>query len=277
MDRTNEKDKYDIIDMHTHIFPDKVASKAVKAIGDYYGVQMCRPGTVDDLIQSGSSIGVSKLIVHSSATTVQQIRPINEYIYSIQAAHPELIGFATLHPDMSDVAGEVDYITAHGLRGIKLHPDFQRFAIDEDNMMPVYKEIEGKLPVLIHMGDEKSDLSSPLRLARILDSFPDLVVIAAHFGGYQMWDLSWEHLIGRRLYMDTSSSLAFLKPTRAIEMIRRHGVEKMLFGSDYPMWDHYEELQRFLQLELTEDERKAILHDNAQRLLSGDVKKASDI
>lgn len=274
---TNENYNYNIIDIHTHIFPDKVASKAVKAIGDYYGIQMCRPGTVDDLIQSGSSIGVSKLIVHSSATTVHQIRPINEYIYSIQAAHAELIGFATLHPDMSDVAGEVDNIIVHGLRGIKLHPEFQGFAIDDDSMMPIYKEIEGRLPVLIHMGDEKSDLSSPLRLARVLDRFPDLLVIAAHFGGYQMWDLSCEYLIGKRLYMDTSSSLAFLSPSKAVDMIRRHGVDKMLFGSDYPMWDHYEELERFLRLELTQDERRAILHDNAQRLLSGNVTKASDI
>lgn len=92
-----------------------------------------------------------------------------------------------------------------------------------------------------------------------------------------MWELSCEHLIGKRLYMDTSSSLYFISPTRALDMIRRHGVEKMLFGSDFPMWDHQEELQRFLQLELTEEERKAILHDNAQRLLSGKVKKASDI
>ncbi len=277
MDTRSQKGKYDIIDIHTHIFPDKIAKKAVKAIGDYYGVGMGRLGTVDDLIKSGCSIGVSKFIVHSSATTVQQIRPINKYLCSVQASHPELIGFSTLHPDMADVAGEIENIIALGLKGVKLHPEFQKFAIDDDKMMPVYEEIEGRLPVLIHMGDKNSDLSSPLRLARVLDRFPDLVVIAAHFGGYQMWNLSCEHLIGRRIYMDTSSSLAFLSPDRAVEMIRRHGVEKMLFGSDYPMWDHQEELQRFLQLDLTENERRAIFHDNAHRLLSGYVKKASDI
>lgn len=277
MNRIGNKEKYNIIDMHTHIFPDKIAFKAVKAIGDYYGVGMSKSGTVSNLIESGRSIGVSKFVVHSSATTVEQVCSINKYIYTTQAAHPEFIGFATLHPDMADVACEVKNIIDLGLKGIKLHPEFQNFAIDDESMMPIYKEIEGRLPVLIHMGDKNSDLSSPLRLASVLDRFPDLVVIAAHFGGYQMWELSCEHLIGKRLYMDTSSSLYFISPTRALDMIKRHGVEKMLFGSDFPMWDHQEELQRFLQLELTEEERKAILHDNAQRLLSGEVKKASDI
>jgi predicted TIM-barrel fold metal-dependent hydrolase len=83
-----------------------------------------------------------------------------------------------------------------------------------------------------------------------------------------MWNLSWDYLVGRNVYMDTSSSLAFMEPERAVEMIRKHGADKMLFGSDYPMWDHREELDRFNALKLTENERKAILYGNAHRLLS---------
>lgn len=273
MERTEDitediTEKYPIIDMHTHIFPDKVAAKAVAATGKYYGVQMYRSGTVEDLLESGRRISVSKYIVHSSATIARQVRAINDYVSSVQVSNPELIGFATLHPGLEDVQGEVSRIISMGLKGVKLHPDFQNFAIDDEDMMPIYEALEGRLPVLIHMGDVNSDASSPVRLARILDKFPRLVVIAAHFGGYQMWDLSCEHLIGKRLYMDTSSSLAFISPTKATDMIRRHGVDKMLFGSDYPMWDHKEELERFLRLELTEEERRAILFSNAKRLLS---------
>lgn len=259
--------KYPIIDIHTHIFPDKVAAKAVAATGSYYGVQMYRSGTVNDLLDSGRHIGVRKYIVHSSATIARQVRAINDYVCSVQASNSELIGFATLHPGLANVRDEVCRIISMGLKGIKLHPDFQNFAIDDEDMMPVYKAIEGKLPVLIHMGDVNNDASSPIRLARILDKFPELVVIAAHFGGYQMWDLSCKHLIGKRLYMDTSSSLAYISPEKAVDMIRRHGVDKMLFGSDYPMWNHKEELGRFLRLELTEEERRAILFSNAKKLL----------
>lgn len=259
---------YDIIDIHAHIFPDKIAEKAVDSIGRYYGVAMRRNGTVNGLLESGRNIGVRKYIVHSSATTVEQVKAINDYVAGVKDAHPEFIGFATLHPALPDIPAEVERIIKLGLKGLKLHPEFQHFTIDDDNMLPIYEAVEGRLPVLIHMGDQNVDSSSPVRLARILDRFPQLVVIAAHFGGYRMWDLSCEYLMDRNVYMDTSSTLDFISPKRAVEMIRRHGVEKMLFGSDYPMWDHSEELDRFLALGLTEEERRAILSGNASELLS---------
>ncbi len=265
MDKSIE---YDIIDIHAHIFPDKIAEKAVDSIGKYYGTTMRRNGTVDGLLESGRNIGVNKYIIHSSATTVEQVKAINNYVSCVKDAHREFVGFATLHPALPDIPAEVERIIDLGLKGLKLHPEFQHFAIDDDDMMPIYEAVEGRLPVLIHMGDQNVDSSSPIRLARILDKFPRLVVIAAHFGGYQMWNLSWDYLVGRNVYMDTSSSLAFMEPERAVEMIRKHGADKMLFGSDYPMWDHREELDRFNALKLTENERKAILYGNAHRLLS---------
>ncbi len=264
-----ENNKYRIIDMHAHIFPDKIAEKAVASIGRYYHVSMYGPGTVSGLLESGSKIGVERYVVHSSATTVEQVRPINDYIFQVQSSQPELVGFGTLHPDLEDPDSEVERILSFGLHGIKLHPEFQGFSIDDETMLPVYKAVEGRLPVLIHMGDENKDSSSPVRLAGILEQFPGLVVIAAHFGGYRMWDEASEYLIGKNLYMDTSSALAFLPAEKAVEMIRRHGADKMLFGSDYPMWDHADELERFLRLDLTEEERRMILYDNGQRLLDG--------
>jgi len=268
---------YKIIDIHDHIFPDKIAQKATDAIGSYYGIKMRHTGTVETLLEAGRRIGTTNYVVHSSATTVEQVQAINDYICGVQTEHPELVGFATLHPGLKDIGREVDRIIAMGLHGIKLHPEFQNLTLDEDNMMPLYEAVEGRLPVLIHVGDRNRDSSSPKRLARILDRFPELVVIAAHLGGYSMWDLSSEYLIGRNLYIDTSSSLPFMEPSRAVGIMGSHGMNKVLFGTDYPMWDHAEEMERFMQLELTEDERKAVLHDNAYRLLFGGIKKASDI
>jgi predicted TIM-barrel fold metal-dependent hydrolase len=260
--------RYDVIDMHAHIFPDKIAERAVESIGKYYNIPMSRSGTVNGLLEAGSRINVSKYVVHSSATHVEQVKSINDYVFGVQSSHKNLIGFGTLHPGLEDADLEVERIISMGLHGIKLHPEFQEFCIDDDAMLPVYKAIEGRLPLLIHMGDQNTDSSSPVRLAGILDMFPELVIIAAHFGGYSMWDESMKHLIGKNLFMDTSSTLAFLDPGKAVEMIRKHGVHKMLFGTDYPMWDHKEELGRFLMLELNEEERRAILYGNAQKLLS---------
>lgn len=258
--------KYKIFDVHNHIFPDNIAEKAVENIGRYYNRNMYESGTVDALLKSGRQIGVDRYLVHSSATHSDQVKAINNYIADVVKSHSNMIGFGTLHFSFEDIDAEVERIVSLGLRGIKLHPEFQHFVIDEPSMMAVYKAIAGELPLLIHMGDQNQDSSSPIRLARILDKFPDLIVIAAHFGGYRMWEDSRKYLIGRNVLMDTSSSLAFLEPAEAVDMIRSHGVDKFMFGSDYPMWRHSDELDRFLRLELSEDEREAILYNNAAKL-----------
>ncbi|HEY8422927.1 MAG TPA: amidohydrolase family protein [Thermoclostridium sp.] len=262
------KKTYRIIDIHTHIFPDKVAEKAVLNIGNYYNLKMSGKGTVDDLLETGRQNGVEKFVVHSSATHAEQVRAINDFIAKTAKEHDNIIGFGTLHPGIKNPDAEVQRIISSGLKGIKLHPEFQNFNIDDRSMMPIYASIQGKLPLLIHMGDENRDSSSPERLSNVLRLFPDLTVIAAHFGGYRMWNDSCRYLTGKNLYMDTSSSLAFLKPEEAVNMIRNHGAGKFLFGTDYPMWDFSEELDRFLNLDLTEQEKDAILYSNAARLLN---------
>jgi predicted TIM-barrel fold metal-dependent hydrolase len=261
-------EKAKIIDIHAHIFPEKIAEKAVKAIGDYYGIKMFGEGTCDALVESGKKINVYKYIVHSTATKVEQVKSINDFIADSAARYDSFIGFGTLHPGLENVDEEVDRIISLGLKGIKLHPEFQRFNIDDQDMLPIYKAAQGKLPILIHTGDENQQSSCPKKLAKIMDMFPDVVFIAAHFGGYSAWDESEKYLLGKNVYFDTSSSLFKLDAKRATEMIRRHGVEKMLFGTDYPMWDHKEELERFLKLDLTDDEREQILWKNAYRLLN---------
>jgi len=255
------------IDMHCHIFPQKIAARAVENIGSYYGIPMNGSGTVADLLAQGKEAGIDRFLVHSTATKTEQVHSINDYIAGIQAGNPGCIGFGTLHPGLGDVRAEADRVISLGLHGIKLHPEFQNFRIDEDGMMPVYEALEGRLPVLMHMGDEHSDFSSPKRLCRVLEKFPRLTVIAAHLGGYRMWEESMQYLSGRSLYFDTSSSLSFLGRDRALQMIRSHGTDKVLFGSDYPMWSPAKELDDLLGLGLTQEEQDRILWKNACELL----------
>lgn len=256
-----------IIDVHCHIFPEKIAEKAVAAIGSYYHTKMfSNKGTVDQLLKSGEKIGVSKYLVHSTATKMEQVVPINNFIADTISKNRNFIGFGTLYPGFPDMDAEVDRMMSIGLRGVKLHPEFQKFSLDDADVIDIFRVIEGRLPVLIHMGDENKDTSSPDKLAAILDKFPRLVVIGAHLGGYQMWDESIRYLVGKNLYFDTSSSLFKLDGQTAVDIIRRHGVEKVLFGTDYPMWGHAQELKRFDRLSLTEKEREMILYKNAARL-----------
>lgn len=259
--------KYEICNSHTHIFPEKIAQKAVKSIGDFYGLDMdCQMGTADELVKDGELIGVTHYIVCSTATTAAQVESINSFIIEECRKHPEFIGFGTLHPDFENIEDEVERCISNGLRGIKLHPDFQHFKIDDDKAMKIYEAIKGRLPVLVHMGDNRYDYSQPARLANVVKRFPELVVFAAHLGGYSQWDDAAVYLQHfKNVYFDTCSSLEFISPEFAKELIRAFGIEKIFFGTDYPMWDHMGELSRFIKLNLTEEENKLILSENFKK------------
>ena len=263
---TAEK-KYRIIDAHCHIYPQKIAAKAVTAIGSFYGIRMAEDGTADSLIKEGSTIGVEKYVVHSTATTVHQVRSINDYIYGEIQAHPEFIGFMTLHNEMENAAieEEVALAISRGMKGVKLHPDFQKFNIDDAENL--YRVTAGKLPVLLHMGDRRYDFSSPSRLKKMAEKYPDQIFIGAHFGGYSVWDKVECLKDLPNVYFDTSSSLWFLDKEKASDMIHHFGAHRYFFGTDFPMWKHDEELARFLALPLTEAEREDILYNNAAKLL----------
>ena len=263
---TAEK-KYRIIDAHCHIYPAKIAAKAVTAIGNFYGIKMAEDGTSDALIREGEAIGVEKYVVHSTATTVHQVRSINDYICGEMQAHPEFIGFMTLHNEMEDAAieEEVALAISRGMKGVKLHPDFQKFNIDDAENL--YRVTSGKLPVLLHMGDKRYDFSSPSRLKTMAEKYPDQIFIGAHFGGYSVWDKVECLKDLPNVYFDTSSSLFFLDKGKASDLIHRFGAHRYFFGTDFPMWRAGEELKRFLALDLTEEEREDILYNNAAKLL----------
>lgn len=257
-----------IIDFHAHIYPAKTAEKASDTIGQFYNIQMKYKGSPESLLESGSRIGVDRYIVHSTATAPHQVESINNYIIGEVESHPEFIGFGTIHPEYENYENELIRIYSAGLVGIKLHPDFQKFPIDLREMDDIYEVIAGlKMPILVHAGDYRYDYSGPKRIAHVLEKHPTLKVVAAHFGGYTQWEDSEKYLVGKNVWFDTSSSLWKLTPDEAMRMIRNHGVEKMLFGVDYPMWDHQEELERFNKLPLTPEERDAILYKNAVDLL----------
>lgn len=260
-----------IIDAHAHIFPNKIAEKAVAGIGSFYsGLKMHLDGTAETLIRSGNAAGIGKFIVQSVATTPQQVEGINNFIARSVNAYPDrFIGFAAMHPDCPDIEKEIDRAVSLGLKGVKIHPDFQQFNIDDKNAMKIYEIIEGRLPILIHMGDSRYQWSKPARLIKVLEAFPKLNVVAAHFGGWSEWDDAAKILGGKRLWVDTSSSLYAMSPERARELIDVYGAENVLFGTDYPMWTAEDELEMFDKIALTEKERKMILCENAERLIAG--------
>ncbi|MDR0321935.1 MAG: amidohydrolase family protein [Treponema sp.] len=256
-----------IIDFHTHIYPEKIAEKAIAGIWEFYHIAMQKDGTVGSLLASGRSCGIERFVVFSAAANPDQVQAINDYIASSCREHPEFIGFGTLHPDMKNPCDEIERLISLGLKGLKFHPDMQQFNIDDDRMMSIYASAEGRLPIIFHTGDYRFSFSHPSRLVRVLDNFPKLCVIAAHFGGWSLFDIAYDCFHNRRCYFDVSSSLPFLGSRRAVELIRIYGAERFLFGSDYPMWDPSICLKEFLELKLSDNENEQILWKNAQTIL----------
>lgn len=259
----------DIIDVHVHIFPDKIAAKAALAVSNFYDLPRTYDGTLSNALHSMDEAGIGRFFAHSVATTPKQVNSINSFILESRDRYPDrIIPFAAMHPDVEDLAGTVDGIVKMGFRGIKIHPDIQRFRLDDENVLNMFAEIEGKLPVLIHTGDYRYDNSGPVRMNHVLDLFPNLQVICAHLGGWGEWDrAAGSRLPGRpNVYTDVSSTLYAVAAEHATDIIRKFGVENVFFGSDYPLWSAKVELERFDRLLLTDDEKEMILHKNAERV-----------
>ena len=168
---------------------------------------------------------------------------------------------------MQGLEEEVEWIVSNGLKGIKMHPDSQRFPIDDLRLYPVYDAIQGKLPVLLHMGDQRYNYSHPMRLRRILNVFPKLDVIAAHFGGYSMFHTARELLWDTNCVFDISSAMMFMEENEAERYIYSYGAERMAYGTDYPLWDPVTEVARFQKLKLTGNQFDQIAHKTAERIL----------
>ena len=260
----------EIINAHAHIYPEKIAAKATDTIGIFYDIKMQMPaGTAERLIEDGNQAGITRHVVHSVATTAHQVRSINEFIKREVEAHPEFIGFITLHQDLSEeeIQNEVEWALSNNMRGIKLHPDFQKFNVDDEIAEKFYRAAGSKLPILFHIGDDRYDFSKPHRLVRMAEKYPEVTFIAAHFGGYRCWDYAPLYLGLDNIYFDTCSSLPFISAEKAKEIIDMHGADKFFFATDFPMWDAKTELERFNKIPLTDTEREMILSKNVKKLL----------
>lgn len=262
-----------IFDSHVHIFPQKIAEKASVNIGKFYDIPMEFNGSVDSLLEIAEKAGINKCLVHSVATTEAQVEIINNFIAESVKAHSELfVGFCSLHPSMSKekIEAEIDRASSLGLLGIKLHPDFQLFHIDDRKAYDIYEVAEDRhIPILFHTGDYRYQWSSPERLARALRDFPKLTAIGAHFGGWSEWDNGVKYLTdNENVFVDTSSSFYLISPEKAKEYISAFGADRVLFGSDYPMWNVADDIEFMKKLDLPQDDFEKIMFKNACKLLN---------
>jgi uncharacterized protein len=258
-----------VTDLHVHVFPDKVAGPALRRLSRDGGYPPLYDGTLDGLRASMARHGIERAVVQPVATRPGSVDGINDW--AARSQDGQVIFFGAMHPDHPYPGAEIARLAGLGLGGIKLHPEFQAFRPDEDRMAAIYEAlVRHDLVVFFHAGADiaiPTVSSSPEVFARVLDAYPTLRVALAHMGGWRQWDAVLEVLAGRDVVLETSFTLDFIGTDRFLELVRAHGADRVAYGSDGPFGDAGRELRTIGALELDEDERAAILHGTAERLL----------
>ncbi|WP_022661789.1 amidohydrolase family protein [Paucidesulfovibrio longus] len=256
-------------DVHTHAFHPKIAHKVTAQLQDHYGIPPVGSGTLEDLLERERKAGIDRFFLHTAATDPAQVIPANNWAIDLHSKHAEVVAFGTMHPSFDEPEKEFDRLESKGIQGIKFHPDFQGFRLDDPAFYELMEMINGRFLLMFHVGDTlppDENPSCPRKLAAIRRAFPKSRIIAAHLGGYQHWKYVPEHLCGLDIWLDTSSSLPFISDAELAAIFDRHPKDRILFGSDYPLFDPSEAMHR-LQTRLKLSDAQLETHLSAAQSL----------
>ncbi len=267
-----------VIDFHTHIFPDALAPRARQALmdntrrfGNFF--EALTEMTRDSLLEHMDMWGVDVSVIQPVVTKPSQTVTTNTW--AAGAAGERIVAFGGIHPDTDDYRRDIDLVSSLGLKGIKLHAEYQGFLPDEMRMLRIYDYAFSKgLTVLHHAGYDPGKPSpfnsTPERFSRMLDEVQGGNFVLAHLGGQSMWDEVERYLVGRDVYFDTAMGFECFESEQFLRIVKNHGADKILFGSDSPWSNASRELAVLNSLALTDEEKNMILSGNAKRLLKTD-------
>lgn len=275
-----------VIDFHNHFYPDKIAAAAIEKLTTCADIVAYTDGTLSGLSEDLKNSGYDLGVVLPVATAPKQVENINTRAVAVQEQFPNLISFASMHPDYENYKDEIFRIKELGLKGIKLHPDYQNTFFDDEKILNILDEaFKNDLIVVVHAGLDIG-LPDPVhtgveQILKVLDIFKDRAqkLVLAHTGAWGQWDEVLEKIAGKNVYMDISFSLGSTKRKSTgeelklldddllVKIVRKHGVDKVLFGTDSPWGDHKMMLDKFLTLPFTKEEQDKILYLNAKKLL----------
>lgn len=258
-------------DVHTHAFHPKIADKVVHQLHEHYGLLPEGTGLIQDLLRREQEAGLDKFVVLCAATAPAQVIPANNWIIGLQESHEEIIGFGTLHPGYQDWEKEVERLKRAGIKGLKFHPEFQGFWMDDPGLLPIMEATWKDFIFIFHVGDRaapEDNPSCPFKMSALARRFPEARIIAAHFGGYLHWEWALEELVGANVYLDTSSSLHCIPDDQLQAILAKHPFERILFGSDFPVFDPVKEIERVQRRMRLSDSRFDDLMTNAGALFS---------
>ena len=263
-----------LIDFHTHAFPDALAEKAIPKLAACGNITPVGNGKVSDLIAHMDLYGVDRSVVLNIATNPHQEHKVNCFAVSLNDRVPEIAALGSLHPDSTETEAELDYLSDHDIRGIKIHPEYAGYYIDSPEWDRIFSACEERgFFVVTHAGYDFISPDriavTPERLERVLNRHKKLTVIAAHLGGNRLWNDVYDRLCGRDdLYFDTALiSREGIDPDIAARIIEKHGADRILFGSDCPWSSPAAELAFVRSVVPDGAKLEKILSENARKLL----------
>lgn len=260
------------IDFHMHLFPDQMAGRTIASLKAICGCEPCTDGTLGETLKKMDAWGEDVGIVHHIATKPAQQTNVNNFAASIQS--PRIHCFGSVHPDAPDALAELDRIKALGLRGVKLHPAYQKFVIDDERVFPIYERIQALgLPVMFHCGWDpvapEKNYAEPARTARVHRLFPEMIMVCAHLGGMDQCEDSVRDLAGQDVYFDISVASRFCSD-RALyaKLLRKHGPDRLLFATDCPWSTAPAEMELLKEVGFAPEDMEKVLWKNAAALLN---------
>lgn len=266
-----------IIDFHTHIFPEKIAARAVAKLASVSSFQPHTTGCAEDLRASMKKAGIDISVVLPVVTDAEQFDSILRFAASINETYASrteqrLISFGGVHPDDPDFKQHLNLLKREGFKGIKIHPNYQNVEFNDIRMKRIlYAASETGLPIVTHTGFDPytpdHEFCTPDMILEVLgDVAPDNLILA-HLGSNENYDEAEEKLCGRNVYLDTAYSITRVSEEQWIRMVRRHGADKILFATDSPWADQKTCAELVQKSALTDAEKNLILSENAQKLL----------
>lgn len=260
-----------IIDFHTHAFADNIAEKAIPKLSSVSGIIPNTKGTLASIKNSMERANIDYSVVCNIATNPKQMTSVNNW--AIANNQLPFIQFGSIHPQNPDWAEELERLKENGIKGIKLHPDYQGYFIDDDFMFDIYRKIvELDFVLLIHSGYDiglhDPVHCTPKRFANVIDKIDTSKFILAHLGGAHEWQELIDTIAGASFYIDTAFSLCDRMTLEDIKsVISAHGIDKVLFATDSP-WAEQKEYAEYIISNFEEPERSKILYQNGARLLN---------
>lgn len=262
------------IDTHIHAYAESIAEKVIEKLTTAADCPCYTDATISGARELLKKDGIDYGVLLPIATKPTQMHMLNDWVKDVSGG--SIIPFGTVHPLAPDAVDELDRIKSLGVKGLKMHNDYQGIFIFDDCCKPIYKRCEELgLPIVFHMGyDPVSPIvrhAMPYDLNELSERYPKLKIIGAHMGGNYAWEDVLYRLAGNRNVWFDTAFVSRVMPRELFEaIVKKHGTDRILFASDLPWADPKDAIEAIERLDITDDEKERIFWKNAADLLEID-------